>query len=90
MHSWIGYYVEEEFLNTDLNRDRINESHEQKLLRSLYNFHPQSRYISRYIYTLYELQDLLEDIKSGKCADPNLYTYDMDSEGSSKYMDLQT
>ncbi|RHZ82478.1 hypothetical protein Glove_109g249 [Diversispora epigaea] len=71
---------DEEFVEADLNRERINKSHEQKLLRSLYSFHPQSCYISRDIHTLYELQDSLEDIKSGKCADPNLYTYDMDSK----------
>ncbi|CAG8448444.1 10116_t:CDS:2 [Diversispora eburnea] len=68
--------------HADDNKKRMNKSHEQKLIRSLYNIHPQSYYISRHIYTLYELQDSLEDIKSGKCADPNLCTYDMDSEES--------
>ncbi|RHZ84244.1 hypothetical protein Glove_84g10 [Diversispora epigaea] len=34
--------------------------------------HPQSCYISRYIYTLHGLHDLLEEIKSGKSSDPNL------------------
>ncbi|RHZ82333.1 hypothetical protein Glove_109g208 [Diversispora epigaea] len=81
MLPWNQY---EEFLEADRNRERINKSHEQKLLRSLYNFHPQSRYISRNIYALYELRDSLEDIKSGKCADPNLYTCDMNSEVLSK------
>ncbi|RHZ58672.1 hypothetical protein Glove_372g84 [Diversispora epigaea] len=71
-------------------RKIMNKSHEQKLLRSLHKFHPQSCYISRHIYTLYELQDSLEDIKSGKCADPNLYTYDMNSKDSTKYIDLET
>ncbi|RHZ82489.1 hypothetical protein Glove_109g205 [Diversispora epigaea] len=63
---------DENFYEAYLNRKRINKSHKQKLFRSLYNFHPQSCYISRDIHTLYELQDSLEDIKSGKCADPNL------------------
>ncbi|RHZ82488.1 hypothetical protein Glove_109g173 [Diversispora epigaea] len=87
IYPWNSY---EEVVEADLNRQRINKSHEQKLLQSLYNFHPQSRYISRHIYTLYELRDSLEDIKSGICADPNLYTYDMGSEESSKRMDLET
>ncbi|CAG8439742.1 6494_t:CDS:2 [Diversispora eburnea] len=69
----------------DDNREIMSE---QKLLRSLYNFHPQSCYISRHIYTLYGLQDSLEDIKSGKY--PNLYTHDMDSKKSSKCIDLET
>ncbi|CAG8492771.1 7242_t:CDS:2 [Diversispora eburnea] len=69
-------------LYADDNRKIMNKSHEQKLFRSLYNFHPQSRYISRHIYTLYELQDSLEDLKSGKCSDLNLYTYDMNSNNS--------
>ncbi|CAG8515128.1 4199_t:CDS:2 [Diversispora eburnea] len=64
------------FFYADENRGKMNKSHEQKLLQSLYNFHPQSCYISSHIYTLYELQDSLEDIKSGKCAD---------SEESSKW-----
>ncbi|RHZ78841.1 hypothetical protein Glove_155g105 [Diversispora epigaea] len=34
--------------------------------------HPQSCYISRYIYTLHGLQYLLEEIKSGKSSDPNI------------------
>ncbi|RHZ82537.1 hypothetical protein Glove_109g228 [Diversispora epigaea] len=85
-----SYNIEEEFLDGDLNRERMYKSHEQKLLRSLYNFHPQSCYISREICTLYKLQDSLEDIKSGKCADPNLYTYYIDSEESSKCIDLKT
>ncbi|RHZ82484.1 hypothetical protein Glove_109g163 [Diversispora epigaea] len=85
--SWSSY---EEFSDADLNRERINKSHEQKLLQSLYNFHPQSCYISRHIYTLYELRDSLEDIKSGKCADLNLCTYDTDSSESSKCIDLET
>ncbi|RHZ62270.1 hypothetical protein Glove_341g23 [Diversispora epigaea] len=90
IYLWNSYYINEEFVDADDNRERMNKSHEQKLLRSLYNFHPQSRYISRHINTLYELQDSLEDIKSGKCADPNLYTYDMDSKESSKCIDLKT
>ncbi|RHZ82296.1 hypothetical protein Glove_109g250 [Diversispora epigaea] len=82
IYSW---NINEEFVDVDLDRERMNKSHEQKLLRSLYSFHPQSCYISRNIHTLYKLQDLLEDIKSGRCADPNLYTYDM-----SKRIDLET
>ncbi|RHZ82390.1 hypothetical protein Glove_109g178 [Diversispora epigaea] len=76
------HYVNVGFFEANLNRERINKSHEQKLLQSLYNCHPQSRYISRHIYTLYELQDLLKDIKSEIYL--NLCTYDMDSEESSK------
>ncbi|RHZ82337.1 hypothetical protein Glove_109g207 [Diversispora epigaea] len=73
IYSWKIYvFRNEDFSDAFLNRERINESHKQKLFRSLYNFHPQSCYISRDIHTLYELQDSLEDIKSGKCADPNL------------------
>ncbi|CAG8514061.1 7851_t:CDS:2 [Diversispora eburnea] len=34
--------------------------------------HPQSCYISRYIHTLNGLYDRLDDLKSGKSADPNL------------------
>ncbi|CAG8605436.1 3146_t:CDS:2, partial [Diversispora eburnea] len=49
-------------------KKRMNKFHEQKLIQSLYNIHPQSCYISRHIYTLYELRDSLKDIKSGKCA----------------------
>ncbi|RHZ58607.1 hypothetical protein Glove_372g49 [Diversispora epigaea] len=85
IYIWNTYGIFGEFLDADLNREKMNKSREQKLLLSLYNFHPQSRYIGRHIYTLYELRDSLEDIKSGKCADPNLYTYDMDSEESSKF-----
>ncbi|RHZ84268.1 hypothetical protein Glove_84g51 [Diversispora epigaea] len=40
-------------------------SHSNKL-------HSQSCYISRGIHTLHGLRDLLEDLKSGKSADPNL------------------
>ncbi|RHZ82535.1 hypothetical protein Glove_109g225 [Diversispora epigaea] len=90
IYTQYSYDVEKEFFDANLNRERMNKSHEQKLLRSLYNFHPQSCYISREICTLYKLQDSLEDIKSGKCADPNLYTYYIDSEESSKYIDLKT
>ncbi|RHZ86645.1 hypothetical protein Glove_48g84 [Diversispora epigaea] len=55
--------------DSDDNIAMLNKFQEQKLLQSLYNFHSQSRYVSRNIYTLYGLQDSLEDIKSGKCAD---------------------
>ncbi|RHZ82553.1 hypothetical protein Glove_109g358 [Diversispora epigaea] len=74
-----------EFNDADKNRRLFNKSHELKLLQSLHNFHPQSCHTSRHIYTLYELQDSIEDIKSGKCADPNLCTYNIDSEESSKW-----
>ncbi|RHZ82476.1 hypothetical protein Glove_109g247 [Diversispora epigaea] len=69
---WNNVFLE--FNDADKNRRLMNKSHELKLLQSLHNFHPQSCYTSRHIYTLYELQDSLEDIKSGKCADPNLCT----------------
>ncbi|CAG8458759.1 3554_t:CDS:2 [Diversispora eburnea] len=82
--------IDPEFLDADDNREIMNKSREQKLLRSLHIFHPQSCYIGRRIYTFYELRDSLEDIKSGKCADPNLYTYNMDSEESSMCIDLET
>ncbi|CAG8597047.1 1188_t:CDS:2 [Diversispora eburnea] len=62
--------MDPEFFNADLKRNGMNKSHKQKLLRSLYKFHPESCYVSRNIYTLFELQDSLEDIKSGKY--PNL------------------
>ncbi|RHZ71335.1 hypothetical protein Glove_259g34 [Diversispora epigaea] len=74
--SWKISNVIEEFIDADDNREKMSRSHEQKLYRSLSKFHPQYYCTSKYIYTLYELQDSLEDIKSGKCADPNLYIYD--------------
>ncbi|RHZ86566.1 hypothetical protein Glove_49g26 [Diversispora epigaea] len=61
-----------EFFDAEDNLEELNESDRRKLLQSINNFHPQSCYISRHIFTLYELQDSLEDIKSGKCEDPNL------------------
>ncbi|RHZ55701.1 hypothetical protein Glove_411g11 [Diversispora epigaea] len=87
-----GNYICDEFLDADDNREIMNKSHEQKLIQSLYNFHPQFCYIIRPIYTLYGLKDSLEDIKFEKCAatftfiNPNLHTYDIDFEElSSKF-----
>ncbi|CAG8566619.1 4499_t:CDS:2, partial [Diversispora eburnea] len=61
-----------QFGDVEYNKRIMNKSQEKKLLRSLYNFHPQSCYTSRHIHTLCKLQDSLEDLKSGKY--PNLYT----------------
>ncbi|RHZ77110.1 hypothetical protein Glove_185g49 [Diversispora epigaea] len=79
IYLWKSSNIYEEFKYVESNKKRMNKSHKKKLLRSFYNFHPQSCYISRNIYTLYELKNSLEDIKSGKCADPNLYTCGMES-----------
>ncbi|RHZ60901.1 hypothetical protein Glove_350g38 [Diversispora epigaea] len=79
-------YYTQGFSDFGCNMDIMERPHEKIFLRSLNNFHPQSCYISRNVYTLYGLKDSLEDIKSGKCADPNLYTY-MNSEESSKCID---
>ncbi|CAG8667963.1 10572_t:CDS:2, partial [Diversispora eburnea] len=47
------------------------------------DLHPQSYYIGRYIHTLHELHDLLEEIKSGKSSDPNLLLKSNESTTSS-------
>ena len=49
----------------DENQKNISKSQKHGLLESR-KLHPQSCYISRYIHTLHELHDLLEEIKSGK------------------------
>ncbi|RHZ75877.1 hypothetical protein Glove_208g125 [Diversispora epigaea] len=61
-----------DYSDAEDNIEIMNTSHSQKLLGSLNKVHPQSCYTDRRIFTLYELQDLLEDIKSGKREDPNL------------------
>ncbi|RHZ83961.1 hypothetical protein Glove_86g78 [Diversispora epigaea] len=59
----------------DENQKNISKSQKQELFE-LFSYssklHPQSCYISRYIYTLHGLHDILEEIKYGKSSDPNL------------------
>ncbi|RHZ84269.1 hypothetical protein Glove_84g53 [Diversispora epigaea] len=59
----------------DENQKNTSKSQKQELFELVSHsskLHPQSCYISRYIHTLHGLRDLLEDLKSGKSADPNL------------------
>ncbi|CAG8435771.1 6223_t:CDS:2 [Diversispora eburnea] len=72
VHELINLLQDFDYLDADDNIEIMNRSHTKKLLRSLSKVHPQSCYIDRRIFTLDELQDSLEDIKFGKCADPNL------------------
>ncbi|RHZ49233.1 hypothetical protein Glove_527g3 [Diversispora epigaea] len=51
------------------NKNYLNYFH----IQINYKFHPQSSYISRYIYTLHGLHHLLEEIKSGKTSWNNLF-----------------
>ncbi|CAG8537306.1 17_t:CDS:2 [Diversispora eburnea] len=59
----------------DENQKNTSKSQKQEFLELFSNsnkLHSQSCYISRCIHTLHGLRDLLEDLKSGKSADPNL------------------
>ncbi|RHZ51637.1 hypothetical protein Glove_476g16 [Diversispora epigaea] len=59
----------------DENQKNTSKSQKQELFELFSHsskLHPQSCYISRYIHTLHGLYYLLEDLKSGKSADPNL------------------
>ncbi|RHZ46346.1 hypothetical protein Glove_624g35 [Diversispora epigaea] len=59
----------------DENQRNTSKSQKQELFELFSHsnkLNPQSYYISRYIYTLHGLHDLLEEIKSGKSSDPNL------------------
>ncbi|CAG8514100.1 7853_t:CDS:2 [Diversispora eburnea] len=59
----------------DENQKNTSKSQKQELFELLSHsikLHLQSCYISRYIHTFHGLNDLLEDIKSGKSSDPNL------------------
>ncbi|RHZ78856.1 hypothetical protein Glove_155g21 [Diversispora epigaea] len=59
----------------DENQQNTSKSLKQELLE-LFSYssklHPHSCFIGRYIHTLHELYDILEEIKSGKSSDPNL------------------
>ncbi|RHZ84211.1 hypothetical protein Glove_84g38 [Diversispora epigaea] len=59
----------------DENQKNTSKSRKQELFK-LFSYsnklHPQSCYISRHIHTFHGLHYLLEDLKSGKSADPNL------------------
>ncbi|CAG8613097.1 11429_t:CDS:2, partial [Diversispora eburnea] len=70
----------------DENQKNTSKSQKQELFE-LFSYssklHPQSCYISRYIFTLYGLNDLLEDLKSGKSSDPNLLFKSNESTTSS-------
>ncbi|RHZ78873.1 hypothetical protein Glove_155g68 [Diversispora epigaea] len=59
----------------DENQQNMSKSQKQELFELFSHsskLHPQSCCIGRYIHTLHGLQDLLEEIKSGKSTDPNL------------------
>ncbi|CAG8621811.1 11848_t:CDS:2, partial [Diversispora eburnea] len=59
----------------DENQKNTSKSQKHELFKLFSHsneLHPQSCFISRYIHTLHELHDLLEEIKSGKSSDPNL------------------
>ncbi|CAG8579552.1 8990_t:CDS:2 [Diversispora eburnea] len=59
----------------DENQKNTSKSQKQELFELFSHsskLHPQTCYISRYIHTLHGLHYLLEDLKSGKSADPNL------------------
>ncbi|CAG8569738.1 3645_t:CDS:2 [Diversispora eburnea] len=62
----------------DENQKNTSKSQRQELFELFSHsskLHPQSCYISRYIYTLHRLHDLLEEIKSGKSSDPNILKF---------------
>ncbi|CAG8514081.1 7852_t:CDS:2 [Diversispora eburnea] len=57
------------------NQKNTSKSQKHELLELFAHsskLHPQSCYIGRYIHTLHGLNDLLEEIKSGKSSDPNV------------------
>ncbi|RHZ78883.1 hypothetical protein Glove_155g111 [Diversispora epigaea] len=59
----------------DENQKNTSKSQKQEFLELFSHTnksHSQSCYISRCIHTLHGLRDLLDDLKSGKSADPNL------------------
>ncbi|RHZ84183.1 hypothetical protein Glove_84g132 [Diversispora epigaea] len=59
----------------DVNQKNTSKSQKQELFELFSHsskLNPQASYIGRYIHTLHGLQDLLEEIKSGKSPDPNL------------------
>ncbi|RHZ83952.1 hypothetical protein Glove_86g86 [Diversispora epigaea] len=71
--------VMRQFKIADENQKNTSKSQKQELFELFSyssNLHPQSNYNSRYIHTLHELHDLLEDFKSGKSSDPNLIKSD--------------
>ncbi|CAG8539696.1 3338_t:CDS:2 [Diversispora eburnea] len=60
----------------DENQRNTSKSQKQELFELFSHsskLHPQSCYLGRYIYTLHGLHDLLEEIKSGKSSDPNIF-----------------
>ncbi|RHZ78914.1 hypothetical protein Glove_155g121 [Diversispora epigaea] len=67
--------VTRQFKIAEENQKNTSKSQKQELFE-LFSYssklHPQSCYNRRYIHTLHGLRDLLEDLKSGKSADPNL------------------
>ncbi|RHZ83962.1 hypothetical protein Glove_86g75 [Diversispora epigaea] len=59
----------------DENQRNTSKSQKQELFELFSHsskLHPQSCFISRYIYTLHGLHDFLKELKSGKSSDPNL------------------
>ncbi|RHZ65759.1 hypothetical protein Glove_311g16 [Diversispora epigaea] len=84
------------FKIADENQEKTIKSQKQELTMP----HTQSCYISRSIHTLHGLYNSLEDIKSGKSQDPNLFksnepttssvsTYDIDSKESQECIDFE-
>ncbi|RHZ78869.1 hypothetical protein Glove_155g96 [Diversispora epigaea] len=60
----------------DENQKNTSKSQKQELFELFSHsskLHPQSCYFSRHIHTLHGLNDLLEEIKSGKSSDFNLF-----------------
>ncbi|RHZ86642.1 hypothetical protein Glove_48g83 [Diversispora epigaea] len=75
------------------NENQKNTSKSQKkelfeLFSHSSKLHPQSCYIGRYISTLHGLHDLLEEIKSGKSSDPNLFIILKSNESTTSILEL--
>ncbi|CAG8555859.1 10564_t:CDS:2 [Diversispora eburnea] len=72
----------------DDNQKNISKSQKQELFELFSSkLHPQSCYISQYIHTLHELQDLLEEMKSGKSSaipSANIHNIDRETEIQSR------
>ncbi|CAG8569757.1 3646_t:CDS:2 [Diversispora eburnea] len=77
LHSGMDNNVTRQLKIADENQKNTSKSQKQELFELFSHsnkLHPQSCYISRNIYTLHGLHDLLEEIKSGKSSDPNILT----------------
>ncbi|RHZ84237.1 hypothetical protein Glove_84g41 [Diversispora epigaea] len=81
--------VMRQFKIADENQKNASKSQKQELFE-LFSYssklHPQSCYISRYIHTFHGLHYLLEDLISGKSADPNLLLKSNESITSATYV----